>query len=68
VFSLLALAAPAPAAEKPNLLVVMTDDQRAEGTLEVMPETRRKIGHHRITAVRGMGYGQWQRAALVTLS
>ena len=49
VFSLLALAAPAPAAEKPNVLVVMTDDQRAEGTLAVMPETRRKIGRQGTT-------------------
>ena len=42
----LALAAPAVAAprERPNLLVIMTDDQRADGTMEVMPKTRRKIG------------------------
>lgn len=26
---------------RPNVLIVMTDDQRASGTLEVMPETRR---------------------------
>ncbi|HEV2754206.1 MAG TPA: sulfatase [Actinomycetota bacterium] len=26
---------------RPNVLIVMTDDQRATGTLEVMPETRR---------------------------
>ena len=44
--TLLALAAPAAAAEvgPPNLLVVMTDDQRADGTMAVMPETRRRIG------------------------
>ena len=48
---LLALAAPSPAhaAEKPNLLVIMTDDQRAQGTLDVMPVTRRKIGGQGIT-------------------
>jgi arylsulfatase A-like enzyme len=48
---LIALAAPsrAIAAEKPNLLVIMTDDQRANGTLEVMPETRRRIGGQGIT-------------------
>ena len=48
---LLALAAPAAAAqaERPNLLVVMTDDQRADGTLEVMPETRRRIGRQGTT-------------------
>jgi arylsulfatase A-like enzyme len=42
---LLALAAPAAAAPKPkpNLLVVITDDQRADGTLEVMPNVRRRI-------------------------
>jgi arylsulfatase A-like enzyme len=28
---------------KPNILVVMTDDQRADGTLRVMPRTRRLI-------------------------
>ena len=31
---------------KPNILVVMTDDQRASGTLDVMPRTRRLIGGH----------------------
>ena len=46
-----ALAAPAPAAEpdRPNLLVIMTDDQRADGTLAVMPQTRRKIGRQGTT-------------------
>ncbi len=42
--SLVAALAPAAAAKRPNLLVVMTDDQRADGTLEVMPETTRRIG------------------------
>lgn len=42
--ALLLLPAGAAAAEKPNLLVIMTDDQRADGTLDVMPTTRRKIG------------------------
>jgi arylsulfatase A-like enzyme len=48
---LVALAAPVPAfaAEKPNLLVIITDDQRADGTLDVMPATRRKIGGQGIT-------------------
>lgn len=46
------LLSPAAAAEKPNLLVVMTDDQRADGTLDVMPKTRRKIGR------RGAAYLQ----------
>jgi len=36
-------AAPARAQEQPNLLVIMTDDQRADGTLAVMPQTRRAI-------------------------
>ena len=27
--------------ERPNILVIVTDDQRAEGTLDVMPKTRR---------------------------
>jgi arylsulfatase A-like enzyme len=33
----------------PNLLVVMTDDQPAQGTMAVMPKTRRKIGRQGIT-------------------
>ena len=37
-------AAAEPTAEPPNVLVVMTDDQRADGTLDVMPQTRRRIG------------------------
>ncbi len=52
VISLLALAAPAAAAtERPNLLVVMTDDQRADGTLTVMPETRRRIARQGTTFI-----------------
>ena len=40
----LLVAAPVAAAPtRPNLLVVMTDDQRADGTLDVMPETLRRI-------------------------
>jgi arylsulfatase A-like enzyme len=36
-----AFLAPAAAADAPpNVLVVMTDDQRADGTMEVMPKTR----------------------------
>jgi arylsulfatase A-like enzyme len=47
---LLALAAPAAAQKaQPNLLVVMTDDQRASGTMAVMPQTRRKIGRQGTT-------------------
>lgn len=34
------LAAPAAAAKQPNVLVIVTDDQRADGTLDVMPATR----------------------------
>ena len=50
VLSLLVLAAPAAAApERPNLLVVMTDDQRADGTLTVMPKTRRRIARQGTT-------------------
>lgn len=46
-----ALLAPAPAhaAAPPNVLVVITDDQRADGTLEVMPRTRRTIARHGTT-------------------
>ena len=47
--ALLALPAAAVAAEKPNLLVIITDDQRAQGTMEVMPATRHKIGGQGIT-------------------
>ena len=32
--------AAAPAAGSPNVLLIMTDDQRADGTMEVMPQTR----------------------------
>jgi arylsulfatase A-like enzyme len=49
---LLALLGPAPAGAQdapPNLLVVMTDDQRADGTLAVMPNTRRKIARQGVT-------------------
>ena len=46
---ILLLLAPVPATaaaeqKKPNMLVVITDDQRADGTLDVMPEVRRRIG------------------------
>ena len=52
LLSLLVFAAPATAAaERPNLLVVMTDDQRADGTLTVMPETRRRIARQGTTFV-----------------
>ena len=36
-------AIPATAAPRPNVLVLLTDDQRAEGTLGVMPATRREF-------------------------
>lgn len=32
---------PDPLRKRPNILIIMTDDQRAEGTMEVMPETLR---------------------------
>ena len=35
--------------ERPNILVVITDDQAAENTLEVMPQTRRRIGRQGVT-------------------
>jgi arylsulfatase A-like enzyme len=51
--ALLALAAPAAAQKRsegpPNLLIVMTDDQRADGTMAVMPQTRRRIGRQGVT-------------------
>jgi arylsulfatase A-like enzyme len=51
--ALLALTPPAVAqrdqGEPPNLLVVMTDDQRADGTMAVMPETRRRVGRQGVT-------------------
>jgi arylsulfatase A-like enzyme len=49
VLALLVLPAGAVAADKPNLLIVMTDDQRANGTLDVMPQTRRRIGGQGVT-------------------
>jgi arylsulfatase A-like enzyme len=33
--------APAQPARRPNVLIILTDDQRASGTMSVMPETRR---------------------------
>ena len=39
--ALLALSAPHAAANgRPNVLLIMTDDQRADGTMDVMPQTR----------------------------
>jgi arylsulfatase A-like enzyme len=35
-----AATAPAPGPARPNILLVVTDDQRAQGTLGVMPQTR----------------------------
>jgi N-acetylglucosamine-6-sulfatase len=43
VLSLLAMPALADAAKRPNVLVVMTDDQRLDD-LQVMPKTRRLLG------------------------
>jgi arylsulfatase A-like enzyme len=39
-FVVLAGASSAAANGRPNVLVIMTDDQRADGTMEVMPQTR----------------------------
>ena len=36
-------AEPAPSTGRPNVLVIVTDDQRAGDTLDVMPETRRRF-------------------------
>ena len=49
--ALLALAPSAAAQEEepPNLLIVMSDDQPAQGTMSVMPETRRRIGRQGVT-------------------
>ena len=41
--------AQAAPAERPNLLVIITDDQAAANTLEVMPQTRRRIGRQGVT-------------------
>src|SRR5687767_14439478 len=48
---LVAVPQPATAAPDalPNLLVVITDDQAAANTLEVMPPTRRRIGRQGVT-------------------
>ena len=35
-----AVVLPGTAAAKPNILVIVTDDQRAQGTMQVMPRTR----------------------------
>ena len=44
LLALLALVPAAGAEARPNVLVVMTDDQAADGTMAVMPRTRRMIG------------------------
>jgi arylsulfatase A-like enzyme len=33
-----------PPAERPNILIILSDDQRAEGTMHVMPRTQRVLG------------------------
>ena len=42
-------ATPKEPEERPNMLVVITDDQAAENTLEVMRQTRRRIGRQGVT-------------------
>jgi len=50
ILVLLALPGAVASAEaRPNILVVMTDDQAAEGTLEIMPSTRKLVGARGIT-------------------
>lgn len=47
-------AAQTPAREQPNVLIVITDDQRASGTMGVMPRTRRWFaddGTHYVNAL-----------------
>lgn len=34
------------AAARPNVLLIVTDDQRAQGTMRVMPETKQLFGRH----------------------
>jgi arylsulfatase A-like enzyme len=41
--ALLAAIAPAGAAARPNVLLIMTDDQRADGTMAVMPQTLQRF-------------------------
>jgi arylsulfatase A-like enzyme len=36
---LLTIASPATAQDRPNILLIVTDDQRADGTMDVMPKT-----------------------------
>jgi arylsulfatase A-like enzyme len=47
-----AASAAVPDEPRPNLLVIMTDDQRADGTMVMMPETRRRIGRQGTTFLR----------------
>jgi arylsulfatase A-like enzyme len=35
--------------DRPNVLIIMTDDQRATGTMRAMPATRRWFGKHGVT-------------------
>ena len=44
LLAVLAAAGPAGAQQRPNILVIVTDDQPAEGTLIVMPRTRAFFG------------------------
>jgi arylsulfatase A-like enzyme len=43
-FSLTAQSIQAPADDGPNVLIIITDDHRARGTMSVMPETRKWFG------------------------
>ncbi len=45
---------PDPLRKRPNILIIMTDDQRAEGTMEVMPETLRIMAEGGTTYPNGV--------------
>jgi arylsulfatase A-like enzyme len=40
--------------KRPNFLVIVTDDQRLQGTMRVMPKVRRAIGGHGVTYRNGV--------------
>jgi arylsulfatase A-like enzyme len=43
-----------PGTPPPNVLIILTDDQRAAGTMEVMPQTRRLMGEGGTTYSNGV--------------
>ncbi|MGH2945343.1 MAG: sulfatase-like hydrolase/transferase [Solirubrobacteraceae bacterium] len=52
--ALLLVAPSAAASQRPNVLVIMTDDQRSEGTMGVMPRTSQWFGRRGVEYTNGV--------------